>query len=101
MFLYHNAAWQPGLYPNTVQAPVSDDEGGLLHLTRESEVEISDVPASLSPSVRPGQACLSRGQHDLYRNRRQHQFTDHVRIDTVVDDKFGNVGAPVPQPCSI
>lgn len=85
----------PGLYPNTVQATVSDDEGGLLQLTRESEVEISDVPASLVVTKRAARTSLPEpgGNMTFTVTVANTSPLDHVRIDTVVDDKFGNVGS--------
>lgn len=85
----------PGLYPNTTQATVGDDEGGILAVTRESEVELSDLPASLVVTKRAARTSLPEPGGDItftvtVANTSQ---VDQVRIDQVVDDKFGDIGA--------
>ena len=81
----------PGLYPNTVQATVADDDGGVLHLARESVVEITDLPAALVVTKRAARTSLPEpgGNMTFTVTVANTSLIDHVRIDQVVDDQFG------------
>lgn len=81
----------PGLYPNTVQATVGDDDGGVLQLARESGVEITDLPASLVVTKRAARTSLPEpgGNMTFTVTVANTSQIDHVRIDQVVDDHFG------------
>ncbi len=86
-----NITGNPGLYPNTVQATVGDDDGGVLQLARESGVEITDLPASLVVTKRAARTSLPEpgGNMTFTVTVANTSQIDHVRIDQVVDDQFG------------
>lgn len=85
----------PGAYANTAQATVSDDDGGTLQVEQVSTVEITDLPAALLVTKRAHPNALPEpgGPVTFTVTVRNTSAVDAVRVDRLVDDQFGELGA--------
>lgn len=85
----------PGTYANTVQATVSDDDGGTLQVEQASSVEITDLPSSLLVTKRATPNALPEpgGPVTFTVMVLNTSAVDAVRVDRLLDDQFGEVGA--------
>lgn len=85
----------PGTYANTVQATVSDDDGGTLQVEQASNVEITDLPSSLLVTKRANPNALPEpgGPVTFTVTVLNSSAVDAVRVDRLLDDQFGELGA--------
>lgn len=85
----------PGAYANTVQATVSDDDGGTLQVEQTSTVEITDLPSSLLVTKRATPNALPEpgGPVTFTVTVLNTSAVDAVRVDRLLDDQFGELGA--------
>lgn len=85
----------PGAYANTVLATVSDDDGGTLQVEQSSNVEITDLPSSLLVTKRATPNTLPEpgGPVTFTVTVRNTSAVDAVRVDRLLDDQFGELGA--------